>query len=111
MSIEEDTKKAIEMGNKIAGSMDFIYDKYARPTFEEEYIGESPQDRQVGGSHYKDMAITPRDYILANNIEWDAGNVIKYVSRYKNKNGLQDLEKAKHYLEMLIELEDGKVQS
>jgi hypothetical protein len=74
-----------------------------RKSFEEEYTGESAQDRQIGGSHYKDMTITPRDYIKANKLGWDESNVIKYVSRYRNKNKMQDLEKALHYLEMLIE--------
>ena len=64
--------------------------------------------KQVGGSHYKDKAIQPIEYIHANNLGFCAGNVIKYVTRYKDKNGLQDLEKAKHYLEMLIELESKK---
>lgn len=64
--------------------------------------------KQVGGSHYKDKAIQPIEYIHANNLGFCAGNVIKYVTRYKDKNGVQDLEKAKHYLEMLIELETNK---
>lgn len=64
--------------------------------------------KQVGGSHYKDKAIQPIEYIHANNLGFCAGNIIKYVTRYKDKNGVQDLEKAKHYLEMLIELESKK---
>lgn len=62
-------------------------------------------DVQVGGDHYKDMAIQPVEFIHANNIPYFEGNVIKYVSRWRSKNGLADLEKAKHYLELLIELE------
>lgn len=58
--------------------------------------------KQVGGSHYQ-LPIQPIDYITKNNIPYREANIIKYVTRYKNKNGLQDLEKAKHYLEMLIE--------
>ena len=64
--------------------------------------------KQVGGSHYKDKAIQPIEYIHANDLGFCAGNVIKYVTRYKDKHGVQDLEKAKHYLEMLIELESKK---
>ena len=60
-------------------------------------------DRQVGGEHYKNKTIEPWDYIVANNIGYLAGNVIKYVTRHQDKNGIQDLEKAKHYLEKLIE--------
>lgn len=60
---------------------------------------------QVAGSHYKDQAIQPVEYIHANKIGYFEGNVIKYVSRWKTKGGLADLEKAKHYIELLIELE------
>lgn len=60
---------------------------------------------QVDGNHYKDLKIQPVEYIHANNIPYLEGNVIKYVSRWRNKGGLRDLEKAKHYIELLIELE------
>ena len=59
---------------------------------------------QVGGSHYKDKAIQPWDYIASNNLGYLEGNVVKYVSRWREKAGMQDLLKAKHYLEKLIEL-------
>jgi hypothetical protein len=59
--------------------------------------------KQVGGSHYRDMVIQPIDFIIKNNLEYCEGNVIKYISRYKKKNGLEDLEKARHYIEILIE--------
>jgi hypothetical protein len=58
--------------------------------------------KQVGGDHYIDMKIQPIDYTLANDLGYCEGNVIKYVSRYRKKNGLEDLEKAKHYIEILI---------
>ena len=61
---------------------------------------------QVGGNHYSKLAIQPVEYITANKLTYLQGNVIKYVTRYKDKNGLQDLEKAKHYIDMLIELEE-----
>ena len=64
-----------------------------------------PMDSQIGGDHYKKLKIQPIEYIHANNIPYFEGNVIKYVSRWRSKNGLADLEKAKHYLELLIELE------
>ena len=63
---------------------------------------------QVGGDHYKKLAIQPVEYIHANGIGYFEGNVLKYVSRWKEKNGIADLEKAKHYLELLIELESRK---
>ena len=60
---------------------------------------------QQGGNHYKDMPVQVVEYCHKNNIGYLAGNVIKYVSRYKNKNGIEDLEKAIHYLEILKEYE------
>ena len=65
----------------------------------------SALDVQVGGGHYKGMAIQPVEFIHANGIGFMEGNVIKYVSRWRNKNGIADLAKAKHYIELLIELE------
>jgi len=60
--------------------------------------------RQVGGNHYK-KAIQPWDIIDEWNLNYWAGNIIKYVLRYPYKNGVEDLEKAKHYLEYLIKKE------
>ena len=71
--------------------------------------GTSALDVQVAGNHYKDLAIQPVEYIHANGIGYFEGNVIKYVSRWRAKNGIKDLEKAKHYIELLIELETKNV--
>ncbi len=60
---------------------------------------------QVGGSHYKGLAIQPVEYMHANEIPYMEGNVIKYVTRWRDKGGLADLEKAKHYIDLLIEME------
>lgn len=65
----------------------------------------SALNEQPGGSHYKGKAIQPVQYIHANGIGYCEGNVIKYVSRWREKNGLQDLLKARHYIDLLIELE------
>lgn len=66
-------------------------------------------EEQVGGQHYVSKAIQPWDYIVSNKMGYLEGNVIKYVSRYKEKGGLEDLVKAAHYLEKLIEVtRDGK---
>ena len=62
---------------------------------------------QIGGSHYTDMKIQPIEYILANNIPFPEGNVIKYVSRWRAKGGVKDLRKSIHHLEMLIEHEES----
>lgn len=72
-------------------------------------VGTSSLDKQVGGSHYKQFAIQPIEFINANNLSYMQGNVIKYVVRYPFKNGITDLEKAKHYIEMLIEFERNKL--
>ena len=61
-------------------------------------------DIQIAGSHYKDKAIQPWDYIVQNDIPYLEGNVIKYVSRWRDKGGVADLEKARHYLDKLIEV-------
>jgi len=63
-------------------------------------------EKQVEGSHYKDLPIQPVEYIYANALGYFEGNVIKYVSRWRKKNGIADLEKAKHYIELLIQLEN-----
>lgn len=62
-------------------------------------------DVQIGGSHYKDMAIQPMEYSMANNLNACQHTAIKYVTRYKAKNGKQDLEKAIHCIQLLIEIE------
>ena len=62
-------------------------------------------DRQVGGNHYRDMDIQPAEYIMRNGIRFAEGCVIKYVSRWRYKGGVEDLRKAMHFLEMLIESE------
>ncbi|OYT57731.1 MAG: hypothetical protein B6U76_00045 [Desulfurococcales archaeon ex4484_217_2] len=66
-----------------------------------------PYDNQVGGEHYQ-VQIQPWEYIEANNLDYFQGNVIKYVTRYKNKNGVEDLKKAIHYLEYMIWKEESK---
>lgn len=60
---------------------------------------------QVGGSHYKQQQMQPWDYIAANNLGFFEGNIVKYVTRWRGKGGVEDLRKARHYLDKLIELE------
>ena len=59
--------------------------------------------KQVGGNHYKNYKIQPVEFIIKNNIGFVEGNIIKYILRFKEKGGVQDLEKAKHYIELLID--------
>lgn len=65
----------------------------------------SALERQVSGEHYKSLKIQPIEFIHANGIPFAEGSVIKYVTRWRDKGGMADLEKAKHFLEILIELE------
>ena len=63
----------------------------------------------TGPGHYKDKPMQPWDFIVANNLGYLEGNVVKYVSRWRQKGGVEDLRKAKHYIEKLIEVESGQV--
>jgi uncharacterized membrane protein YheB (UPF0754 family) len=66
---------------------------------------EKPTAKQVGGSHYKDQAIQPVEFVYHNKLNFLEGSAIKYICRHRRKNGKEDLEKAIHYLQMLVELE------
>lgn len=65
-------------------------------------------DTQIGGTHYKDYAIQPWDYIIANDIPFLEGNAIKYITRWRQKGGLKDIKKAIHCLDKLVEAEEMK---
>lgn len=72
-----------------------------------------PSDRQVGGTHYKDLAVQPWDAMQAWMSEDEfrgflRGNVVKYIARCEDKGGVEDLKKAQHYLEKLIERYDAR---
>ena len=66
-------------------------------------VTENAFDVQIGGDHYKDYAIQPVEFIEANNLSFAQGCVIKYILRYKDKNGIEDLKKAKHYIDLIID--------
>lgn len=63
---------------------------------------------QIGGDHYREKTIQPWDFIAANQLGYFEGNIVKYVSRWKDKGGINDLKKARHYLDKLIELSETK---
>jgi hypothetical protein len=68
-----------------------------------------PQDKQIGGSHYKFFTIQPYEFISKNTLSFFQGNVIKYVCRYLLKNKIEDLEKIIHYCQLEIKkLKDTK---
>jgi hypothetical protein len=80
-------------------------EKFGRVCKAEGVITLSALDKQVAGVHYKDKGIQPIVYIHANDLGFCEGNVIKYVTRHKDKNGAADIRKAIHYLELLLELQ------
>lgn len=67
-------------------------------------------DTQVGGNHYAKLKIQPMEYSMANKLDACQHSIIKYVTRFRDKNGLTDLQKAKHIIDMLIELEYKNVK-
>lgn len=77
------------------------------------YIADKPEKvvftdalhTQVGGDHYRAMAIQPVTFCMANNLNFCVSSAIKYLCRYKSKNGKEDLLKARHFIDMLIEFE------
>lgn len=68
----------------------------------------SALDTQEGGDHYKQMKIQPVEYITANGLDYLQGNVVKYVSRHKLKNGAEDVRKAIHYLQLILQIDYGE---
>jgi hypothetical protein len=64
----------------------------------------SAHDEQVGGNHYRDMAIQPSKFIVENDLGWHEGNAVKYICRHHLKGGSQDIDKAIHYLTLLKEI-------
>jgi hypothetical protein len=67
--------------------------------------------KQIGGSHYRDMKVQPAQFINDNKLLFAEGNAIKYICRHKHKGEVQDLEKAKHYIDMIIERDYGPKES
>jgi hypothetical protein len=68
-------------------------------------ISSNPLDVQIGGGHYKQGSIQPVEYNYANNLPFIEGCIVKYITRWREKGGIQDLEKVKHYVDLLIHLE------
>jgi len=64
-------------------------------------------NKQVGGNHYIDMVMQPSEFINKNKLQFAEGNAIKYICRHASKGEVQDLEKAKHYIDMIIERDYG----
>ena len=79
----------------------------------ESYVARIQEDpkgalsRQIGGGHYKDMPMQPIEYILANELGFCEGNIVKYITRYKAKGGAEDVKKVIHYAQILLENING----
>ena len=71
----------------------------------------SVYDKQVGGSHYKKMKIQPSKFVIENELLFPEGSVIKYICRHRFKNGKEDLLKAIHFIEMIIEIDYSKTET
>ena len=68
----------------------------------------SAYDKQIGGTHYRKMKIQPSKFVIENKLLFPEGNVIKYICRHPYKGGKEDLEKAKHFIDMIIERDYGE---
>lgn len=65
-------------------------------------------DAQEGGNHYKGLKIQPVEYIGANGLDYFQGNVVKYITRHKTKNGAEDIRKAIHYCQLILQMQYGE---
>lgn len=90
--------------------MDWVWEENVE--YEDPYDNEpgsvKASDKQVNGDHYRSMAIQPSEFIYRNNLDWYEGNAVKYICRHRRKGGQVDVEKAIHYLELLLEAEYAK---
>ncbi len=68
-------------------------------------VNKKPLDEQAGGDHYKKYIIQPIEYCMVNKLNACQANIIKYATRYKDKNGVEDLLKIKHYVDIILQLE------
>lgn len=97
------TGVVLQVGNEPSCKIGEVIHSWYSPNFTEYH---SPwKNDQVGGDHYKSLKIQPTEFIHANNIPFIEGNIIKYVIRHRSKNGIEDLKKAKHYIDLLIQFE------
>ncbi len=67
-------------------------------------VEQAPSKTQIGGTHYSKHKIQPWDYVAANDLGYFEGSIIKYITRWRDKGGVEDLKKARHFLDKLIEV-------
>lgn len=71
-------------------------------------VAPSPLKHQVAGSHYKQLKIQPVEYINANDLDFLQGNVVKYITRHKNKGRAEDVRKALHFCQLILDMQYGE---
>lgn len=98
-----------------AKTFEWRISKSTHPIMHYRVVTKAPTDTalttQVGGDHYKKLKIQPMEYSMANNLNACQHTIIKYVTRYKDKNGIEDLKKARHTIDMLIEMESNETKT
>ena len=100
---ESDEDYRYQLEHYISRKEPSLNDQYA----EIEKVRQSAWQKQEGGSHYKNLKIQPMQYALENKLDYAQANVVKYVTRHKEKNGKEDLLKAIHNIELMIEFYYG----
>lgn len=112
--LREQIKKGTLTGVSSEGTHAVIhYDTLKQPATTDQRVtaarfdtaaSEAATERQIGVDHYKSLKIQPIEYLDANNMPYLEGNVVKYVTRHASKNGVQDIDKAIHYLELIKQM-------
>lgn len=106
---EPEAESLVDWSNVINNAQQiFDHENAGKPSLNDQYaeieqVRQSAYDKQEGGSHYKKLAIQPMQYALANKLDYAQANVVKYVTRHADKNGKEDLLKAIHNIELMIE--------
>lgn len=88
--------------------LEFLTNRAPLPVPDTKQTMSESSDTQIGGDHYKKCKIQPWDYVIANDLDYFQGSIIKYVTRWKDKGWTQDLHKAKHFLDKYIETMEAR---
>jgi len=97
-------RKNCEESKRLNDATPAEWNKASKTAYGKLHHPEDPAiQKQIGGNHYNRYAIQPVDFIIANNLDWCEANAVKYITRWKDKNGVEDIKKAMHYLEILLE--------
>lgn len=83
------------------------WDSLRQPSMQERFDKNQATGKQIGGNHYKKFKIQPAEFCHVNNIPYLEASAIKYLCRWRDKNGFEDLQKAKHFIDLLMEYENA----